>query len=224
MSLIDIFQPTDDPYFQGGKLSGVVIAMVTNNQDPDGLGRVKLNFPWLAEDQESDWARVLTPMAGQDRGLYFLHEVEDEVLVAFEHGDLRRPIVLGGLWNGVDTTPEANDDGENNQRLIKSRSGHEIRLNDKSGEEKIEIIDSSGKQTIVIDAAEDTITITANADITIESSSGKLVLSANGIEMNSQAEIKMEASGAIRTMPLRTDSKTELRLGTVTVSPRRIVR
>ena len=98
------------------RMSGVVVGVVTNTQDPAGLGRVKVKFPWLSDSEESFWARVATPMAGKGRGFYFLPEVEDEVLLAFEHGDARFPYVLGALWNGQDKPPENNDKGENNIR------------------------------------------------------------------------------------------------------------
>lgn len=181
-------QPEDRSRFLG-----VTVGVVTNNQDPDGLGRVKVKFPWLSDQDESHWARILTPMAGNDRGLYFLPEVDDEVLVAFEHGRADFPYVLGALWNGKDKTPESNDDGQNNMRTIKSRSGHIIRLDDTDGSEKIEILDKSGKNSVVISTADNTITVAADADITIESSSGKLTFSGNGIEIKSQAEVKIEA-------------------------------
>lgn len=179
---------------QRNRFYGLTVGIVTNNQDPDGLGRVKVKFPWLSDQDESHWARVVTPMAGNERGLYFLPEVDDEVLVAFEHGVVEFPYVLGALWNGQDAPPESNDDGENNRRTIKSRSGHVIRFDDTEGGEKIEIIDGSENNSIVIDTAENTVTITAEADITIQSNSGKLSLSGNGIEITSQAEIKIEAS------------------------------
>jgi phage baseplate assembly protein V len=191
MDMIDnILAPGD----QRNRFYGLTVGIVTNNQDPDGLGRVKVKFPWLSDQDESHWARVATLMAGNERGLYFLPEVDDEVLVAFEHGVVEFPYVLGALWNGQDVPPESNDDGENNRRTIKSRSGHVIRLDDTDGEEKIEIIDGSGNNSIVIDTAENTVTITADADITIQSNSGKLSLSGNGVEITSQAEIKIEAS------------------------------
>jgi uncharacterized protein involved in type VI secretion and phage assembly len=172
---------------------GVTVGVVTNNQDPDGLGRVKVSLPWLSEEDESNWARVASPMAGNDRGVFFLPEVDDEVLVAFEHGMAEFPYVIGTLWNGKDTPPESNDDGENNARTIKSRSGHIIRLFDKDGEEKIEIIEKNGKNSIVISSSDDTITITADSDLTVQSGSGKLILSGNGVEITSQAEVKIEA-------------------------------
>ena len=193
------------PSGQEGRVYGVTLGVVTNNQDPDGMGRVKVRFPWLAdasEPAESHWARVLTPMAGNERGLYFLPEVDDEVLVAFEHGRVEFPYILGALWNGKDKPPESNDDGKNNMRAIKSRSGHIIRLDDTDGDEKIEVLDSSGDNTIVISTADNAIaitakseiTITADADVTIQSSNGKLKLSGNGVEITSQAEVKIEAS------------------------------
>ena len=83
----------------------MVVAIVTNNNDPEGNYRVKLNYPWLDENIESGWARVATFDAGNLRGGLFPPEVNDEVLVAFEHGDFRRPFVVGRLWNGVDKPP-----------------------------------------------------------------------------------------------------------------------
>jgi uncharacterized protein involved in type VI secretion and phage assembly len=171
-----------------------VVGIVTNNQDPDDMHRVKIRFPWLSNDIESHWARVAAPMAGKGRGAYFLPEVDDEVLVAFEHGQVDHPYVLGSLWNGKDDAPESNADGENNRRTLKSRSGHILRLNDKSGNETIEIIDKSGNNRIVIDTAKNSITIEANSDITIKSSNGKLTMQANGIEMKSQMGVTIQAA------------------------------
>ena len=130
------------------KIYGVVVGIVTNNKDPEELGRVKVKLPRISGEDESHWARVATFMAGKDRGAFFLPEVNDEVLVAFEHGDINMPYVIGSLWNGVDKPLETNSDGKNNVRVIKSRSGHIIRLNDKDGEEKIEIIDKSKKTVL----------------------------------------------------------------------------
>ena len=178
-----------------GRVFGVVVGVVTNNQDPDGLGRVKVRFPWLSAADESHWARVVTPMAGNDRGLYLLPEVDDEVLVAFAHGRVELPYVLGALWNGKDKPPESNDDGKNAHRTLKSRSGHVIRLDDADGKEKIEIVDAKGKESIVLDTANNTITLAADQDVVIEAKNGKLKLSAkNGVEIASQAGAKIEAS------------------------------
>lgn len=177
------------------RIYGVVAGVVTNNQDPDGLGRVKVRLPWLSDSDETFWARVAAPMAGNGRGLYLLPEVDDEVLVAFEHGSIDRPYILGALWNGQDKPPESNSDGKNNQRTLKSRSGHILRLDDTAGSEKIEIVDKTGKNSIVITASDNRITIQADSDITIQSSNGKLKLAGNGVEITSQSDIKIKASG-----------------------------
>ncbi|BAY84775.1 Rhs element Vgr protein [Calothrix parasitica NIES-267] len=155
--------------------NGVTIGIVTNNKDPDGLGRIKVKFPWLSQTEESYWARVLTPMAGNDRGIYFLPEIDDEVLVAFEQGNMSLAYVLGSLWNGKDKPPVQNDDGKNNQRVIKSRSGHQIILDDTEGEEKIIIQDKTGKNQILIDSKENKMNIKVEKDLTIETK-GKITL------------------------------------------------
>jgi uncharacterized protein involved in type VI secretion and phage assembly len=136
-------------------------------------------------------------MAGKDRGLYLLPEVDDEVLVAFEFGSVDRPFVVGSLWNGKDNTPATNDDGKNDIRMLKSRSGHIIRLTDKQGEETIEIIDKSAKNSIVIAAKDNSIKISADADISITSAKGKIKLSAKGVEVDSQAEVKVKANSGL---------------------------
>lgn len=119
----------------------VCVGIVTNNSDADNLGRVKIKFPFLADDSESFWARIATPMGGSSRGFLYLPEVNDEVLVAFEHGDIHRPYIIGGLWNGQDNPPETNDKAVvNNQvvhRLIKTRIGHSLLFDDTDGKGEI---------------------------------------------------------------------------------------
>lgn len=172
---------------------GVVIGIVTNNQDPEKLARVKVKFPWLSDQDESYWARIAAPMAGKDRGTFFLPEVDDEVLVMFEHGNLQFPYILGALWNGKDTPPDTNEDGKNNVRMIKSRSGHVIKLNDEEGKETIEIIDKSQKNSLVIDTAKNTITLTTDKDIILSASKGTIKLDAQKIEIKSSTDTKIEA-------------------------------
>jgi uncharacterized protein involved in type VI secretion and phage assembly len=179
------------------RIYGVVVGLVTNNQDPDGVGRVKVRFPWLSDQDESQWARIAAPMAGKDRGVYLLPEVDDEVLVAFEHGDIRRPYVVGALWNSKDTPPATNDDGKNNIRIIKSRSGHVVKLNDEDGKETIEIIDKSTKNSIVIDTAANSITITSDKDITLKAANGTITLDAQKVAVKSSADSKIEAGAGM---------------------------
>jgi phage baseplate assembly protein V len=176
-----------------GRFPGVAIAIVTNNRDPEQLGRVKVKLPWIADQLESDWTRVVTPVAGAGRGLYWLPEVDDEVLVAFEHGRPDTLYVLGALWNGKDKPPDSNDDGKNDRRTIKSRSGHIIRLTDKAADEKIEIIDKTGKNSIVISTKDNGVTITGEADVTVQSSNGTLKLAGRQVEISSQGPVKIGA-------------------------------
>jgi uncharacterized protein involved in type VI secretion and phage assembly len=193
MNFFDVISDSIQNDLRGGRIQGVVVGIVTNNQDPDGLGRVKVKFPWLSDVDESTWARIAAPMAGDQRGVYFLPEVEDEVLVAFEHGDVRFPYVLGALWNGKDAPPASNDDGKNNVRIIKSRSGHVIKLNDEDGKETIEIVDKSEKNSILIDTANNSIAVTSDKDITLSASNGTIKLDAQKIEINSSGPTKIAA-------------------------------
>jgi len=193
----DILLSADRRGAASERFYGVVVGVVTNNQDPDGLGRVKVKFPWLSDQDESQWARIAAPMAGNERGVYFLPEVDDEVLVAFEHGDVRFPFVIGALWNGVDKPPADNGDGKNNLRVIKSRSGHTIKLNDEDGKETIEIIDKSEKNSVVIDTANNSITITSEKDITLSATKGTIKLDAQKLEIKSSADSKIEAGAGM---------------------------
>lgn len=166
---------------QRGRFLGVTVGIVTNNKDEKGLGRVKVKLPLLSEQDESCWARVLTPMAGKERGMYFLPEVDDEVLVAFDCGDIASPYILGGLWNGQDKPPELNSDGKNNRRVIKSRSGLQIILDDTENAEKITICDSK-KNQIVIDSKNNAISIEVGKDITIKAE-GKINIGSSNADI-----------------------------------------
>jgi len=185
---VDAYPPDTDQL-----LFGVAIGIVTNNKDPEGLGRVKTSLPWMDGSVESDWARVVTPMAGAGRGVYFLPEVNDEVLVAFEHGNPDMPYVLGSLWNGKDKPPATNGDGKNDVRVIRSRGGSVIRLTDTDQDARIEIADSSGKNTMVIRAKDNSITITAAGTVTIEAGSGKLRLSGKSVEIAATSTVSIES-------------------------------
>ncbi len=195
MRLFDLLMDNEGREAIASRIYGVVVGVVTNNEDPEGLGRVKVKFPWLSDEDESDWARIAAPMAGNERGIYFLPEVDEEVLVAFEHGDVRFPYIIGFLWNGQEPPPITNEDGQNNIRVIKSRSGHVIRLNDEEGKETIEIVDKTEKNSIVFDTASNTIAITSDGDITLSAAQGNIKLEAQNIEIKSAADTKVE-SGA----------------------------
>jgi uncharacterized protein involved in type VI secretion and phage assembly len=204
MNLLDLL-PSEMAYETHlGKIYGVVIGIVTNNQDEENLGRIKVRFPWLVEDDESHWARVATLMAGPDRGSFFLPEVDDEVLVAFDHGDVRFPYVIGALWNGKDKPPYDNADGANNLRAIKSRSKHQIILDDTDGAEKIEIIDATGNNSLTIDSSANTMTLEVEGDIVLRAAKGKIVLDAQSVEITSSQSTKVQAGSTMEVTARQT--------------------
>ena len=180
-----------------GRIYGVAVGIVTDNKDPDGLGRVKVKLPWLADDAESGWARMATPMAGKERGAFYLPEVDDEVLVAFEHGELDNPYVLGALWNGPDPPPDTNADGKNNKRLIVSRSGLRVLLDDTDGSEKIEIADKESKDSVVIDMANKKVVLTSSGDVEIAAADGKVAIKAKTVEITSSDAMTVKADGTL---------------------------
>ncbi|MGH7491696.1 MAG: phage baseplate assembly protein V [bacterium] len=126
-------------------INGVVVGKVKKVNDPENLGRVKVFFPWLSERNNSFWARIATFMTGGDRGSWFMPEEGDEVLVAFEHGDVQHPYVIGFLWNGRDNPPIKDNDIK--IRRLKTVSGHIVEFDDRNGNEKIHII-TQGEQEI----------------------------------------------------------------------------
>jgi uncharacterized protein involved in type VI secretion and phage assembly len=216
MNLLDaLLEPTDAPPADGRLIFGLVVGVVTNGKDPDNLGRVKVRFPWLSDSEDSQWARIAVLMGGKDRGTYFLPEVDDEVLLAFERGDPRFPYVIGALWNGKDTPPASNADGKNNVRLIKSRSGHVIKLNDEHGKETIEIVDKSGNNSLVIDTAKNTLTITTSRDIALTASQGKISLEARTIELKSSTSLRVEAGAG---MDLKASATVNVKGATVNIN------
>jgi uncharacterized protein involved in type VI secretion and phage assembly len=161
------------------------------------MARVRVKFPWLSDDNESWWARMAVPMAGPGRGSYFLPEVDDEVLVAFEHGDVRSPYVVGALWNGKDAPPTNNSDGQNNLRLIHSRSGHLVRLDDTNGDEKIEVIDKSGGNKITIKSSDNSMRLECTGNMSLECK-GKMTLHASaGVEITSDVDMKIQANATL---------------------------
>lgn len=213
MSILDAQRDGDKAV---GTTSGVVACIVTNNKDPDELGRLKVKFPWFSHNNETDWIRMTTFMAGGERGSFFLPEVGDEVLVAFERGNINRPYVIGALWNGVDKPPETNSDGKNNIRKIKSRSGHEfifndeekkenieihtkaghkILLDDTKDEEKLKILDKTGNNSIVIDSVENSITMSGQKKIDIKSGNNSILIDSdnNSIVVSSQMKIELKS-------------------------------
>jgi len=169
---------------------GVYPANVVDNQDPNQLGRVKISLPdSLGGDQpHTEWARMSVFMAGAHRGAYFLPEVGDEVLVAFENGDPSRPYVLGALWNDGAPPPEQMDGaGQNRVKSLHSRNGLLISLFDGTGEEAL-LLQTPGGQSVTLQDGK-------GGSVEIKDASGNLIrLSPEGVHVSSSAKVTVEAS------------------------------
>jgi uncharacterized protein involved in type VI secretion and phage assembly len=177
-----------------------LVGIVTDNKDPKGWGRVKVKFPTLTEEHASDWARVVAIGAGPKRGFDCLPEVNDEVLVAFEHGDIHRPYVLGGVWNGTDAPPEAvNNSVVNGVRLrtFKTRTGHQLQFveEDKGGSKDGVHVETSGGHQLQMNDSETKIGMTSTGDIGIKSGrtgmSNKISLNAGEIDLTGITKITL---------------------------------
>jgi phage protein D len=187
--------------FRGSRapIHGVVTAQVTGVSDASGQARVKLTFPWLSATYESDWVRVMQPGAGEQRGTVVLPEVNDEVLVAFEHGDVQRPFVLGGLHNGQDDPPLGEgfvdrQTGEVQRRVFVSRKGHSIVFADGDREEGITLATRDGDVRIALDHGETKITISSNADVSIEARAD-LSIRGKSLELAADAGVSIDGGG-----------------------------
>ena len=187
-------------------LGGVQVGIVTDNQDPQNLGRVRVRLPYAGVDFVSDWARVAAPGNGPARGFVWIPEVADEVLVAFHHGSVREPYVLGGLWNGADAPPPIEmDGGKLNGRKMVSRDGNEIFFWDKpqnsslglatAGQEVISLLDRLAKKFSI--SSDDKIVLNAKGDIEI-TATGKVTISGTaGVEMKSSASAKVSGDAQL---------------------------
>ena len=179
---------------------GAVPAIVTNTDDPKDWGRVKVKFPWMADDAESDWARVTGIGAGKEAGFYVMPEVGDEVLVLFAHGDFSQPHVIGSLWNGQNAIPsEVEGVASGEKPLVRtwhSQKGHRITIYD-NADNKVEILTEAGHH-ITLDDADRKISIESSGGLTLtlDDSSGKITLESNNqIELKATGNLKIEAGG-----------------------------
>jgi phage protein D len=171
-SLRNKLNDTPSPNRQS-RIEGIMVAKVKNNiNDPDGLGRVQVAFPELSDGDFSRWARVITFMAGgslsDSWGGYFLPDIDDEVYVAFEHGDINRPVVVGSVWHGKARPPEVNKD-QNTRKMIKTKTGMQLLFDETSGQQRICIQDKPGNSITLSSAANgEGLTIKDKAGATIE--------------------------------------------------------
>jgi len=176
------------------RITEIQSAIVTNNQDPEQWGRVKVKFSWLPNDQ-SVWLRIAQPYAGNERGWYSLPEVDDEVLVAFEHGDPDMPVVLGALYNGRDKTPEGAYNDQNDIKVFMTRGGNLLKFVDTDGSEELIITQKDGKNTISLALSGPTISIESEGDIAIKGKTITLESTGGDITVKSGGKLAQESSG-----------------------------
>lgn len=172
----------------GGRFYGVHPALVIDNQDPDGQGRVRIRLPWSPDTDGAAyeaWARLATLMAGADRGSWFIPDVDDEVLVAFEGGDTRHPYVVGMLWNGRDAPPEQMDSG-NNLKTLLSRAGIRITMDDSDGAVKLTLSTPGGHSLVFSDEDSSIRAADANGNV--------IKMDGGGISISAAAKVKIDAA------------------------------
>ena len=168
-------------------MQGVYSASVLDNRDPDGLARVRVRVSALADTSGGNelWARVATMMAGRNRGTLFMPDVGDEVLVAFERGDLSVPYVIGALWNAKARPPASGADAGNSVKLIRSRNGVTLRIRDDSSNNSL-VVETPGGQRVTLQDGP--------ASVRIEDSNGNAVtLAASGVTVNASAKVTINA-------------------------------
>jgi type VI secretion system secreted protein VgrG len=156
---------------------GLVNGRVEDNNDPQGIGRIKVRFIWQ-EENVVNWARMMTPHAGADRGFMFLPEIGDEVVIGFGDGDVEKPVILGCIWNGVDKPPREDfwgqDVGPNDVKRIVTKSGHRIQIVDKKEKESIVLATPKELKVSMIEKTDET----GRSMITLHSENGDIFLSA----------------------------------------------
>lgn len=189
-SPLDLVFDARQPAGLGGRWYGVYPALVNDIKDPDGQGRVKVTLPWSPDTggrRYEAWARVATLMGGNNRGSWFIPDVNDEVLIVFEGGDARRPYVVGGLWNGSDTPPESMDGAGNNYRkVLRSRNGVKITLDDSDGREQC-IVETPGGQKVTLQDGPGAVEVA-------DSNGNSVKLESSGITVTASAKVTINAS------------------------------
>jgi phage protein D len=204
-TLIDLLTPT----VRGEYAGSLVIGVVTNNDDPEKMGRVRVKFPGLDERQEGWWARVASPSASGKRGMMMMPLIDDEVVVGFEHGDSRRPFVLGSLWNGTGK-PDAlaaegggKPDGSFNlhsDKKVAISSDGDLALTSKAKLDAKATSDFSlstdGKLGVTAKGSE--ITITCGGGSIAVKQDGSITLKGTQITVDASAKLALTSSGVVQ--------------------------
>jgi uncharacterized protein involved in type VI secretion and phage assembly len=169
-------------------LPGVYSASVLDNRDPNNLGRIRVRVSGLTDAAavRDLWARVATLAAGPDRGTWFMPEIGDEVLVAFERGDVKAPCMIGALWNAKARPPIDAGDPASGDTLIRSRSGLTVRIHDDEADKSLTVETPGGQKLVLQDGP---------GSVQIEDGNGNSVtLSSSGVKINASAAVTVNAS------------------------------
>ena len=185
------------PDGQAGRFFGVYPAIVSNLVDPDSLGRIEVKLPWLGAGGEGvrAWATLLSPYADDDQGFEMLPEVDTQVVVAFEAGNLRRPYILGSAWNGRERQPEA-PAKPNNKRLIKTRSGSLLEFDDTDGAAKVTLSMKNGHELVMDEAASEVRLMHSNGCVVRFNAAGQVEIQANATVEITAAAVNVHAATA----------------------------
>lgn len=193
---------------RSNRVYDAVVGIVVDNKDPDKLARVKIKIPSLNSDETTWWAPLVSLGAGKDRGWFFLPEIDDEVLILFEEGEMNRPMVIGALWNGKDAPPDTNA-GANERRSIVSREGSKITMDDDKKEIVIEDGTGFGKITI----KEDKILIEATQnDVCVQAPAGDLNIVAKEFKGEASQNFHIQANAAAK---ISSDGKITIKGGSM---------
>jgi uncharacterized protein involved in type VI secretion and phage assembly len=174
----------------GGPYYGAYPAVVVDIKDPDGQGRVRVKLPWSPDGGGAAyeaWARLATLMGGRNRGTWFVPDVDDEVLVVFLGGETKLPVVVGALWNGQDAPPETMDGAGNNfRKVIRSRNGVKLTLDDQDGQERL-VLETPGGQSVTLQDGP--------GAIEVRDANGNTVrLDASGVTVTTTAKVTVNAT------------------------------
>lgn len=195
-----------DPLGGGQALAGVAVAEVIDNIDPTNQGRVQLSLPWMPGVEP--WGRVACGSGGKGRGMYFMPQVGDEVLVAFHHGDVREVYIIGSLWSTKDRPPTKSLQDPVNRRVIRTPVGHEIELDDK---EKTVTVKTTTGHTLRMEPSKIEVkTDGGSATITLEASGAMKIEAQTSITMKAP-QITLDAT----TLTLKSSGPASLSAGAV---------
>jgi phage baseplate assembly protein V len=208
MSTVPRSRSTDKRFY------GVVEGLVTQNDDPDQEGKVRVTFPWFDNDMISEWCRILQPYAGAGYGMFFVPEVGDEVVIGFAHGDMRLPIILGGVYNGKDK-PSTHRDASTDQKVIRTKGGHQILLDDSKDSQEVKIT-TNGGHTVELDDQGQSVKIASSGGhaVTLDDQGQSVKITTSGGQ-----SITLESSGAVTISALSvTIDATSINLGQAAAS------